>query len=107
MSWVWLATAIAGDVVGTSALERGSRAHYGRYLVLGMLAYLVAFYAFARSLQTIPTSAADAIYFAVSTAIIVAIGVIFFKDRLTARKAAALVLVVAGVIVLRTQAAGV
>lgn len=107
MSWLWLATAIAGDVIGTSALERGSRAHYARYLGLAMAAYLLAFYAFARSLQSIPTSAADAIYFAVSTAIIVAIGVIFLEDRLTARKAAALVLVVAGVIVLRTQAAGV
>jgi small multidrug resistance pump len=106
MSWVWLAIAIAGDVVGTSALERGSRAHYVRYFILAMVAYLLAFYAFARSLQSIPTSAADAIYFAVSTAIIVAIGVIFLEHRLTARKATALALVVAGVVVLRMQAAG-
>jgi small multidrug resistance pump len=106
MSWVWLAIAIAGDVIGTCALERGSRAHYARYFTLAMTAYVLAFYAFAQSLQTIATSAADAIYFAVSTAVIVVIGVVFLKDRLTLRKAAGLLLVVAGVVVLRTEAAG-
>lgn len=107
MGWVWLGIAIAGDVIGTSALERGSRVYYARHLTLAVAAYLLAFYAFARSLQTIPTSAADAIYFAVSTAIIVVIGMIFLGERPTARKAASMVLVVAGVVVLRAQAAGV
>ena len=107
MSGVWLAIAVAGDVCGTSAMERGSRAHYARWFVLGMAAYVLAFYAFARSLQSIPTSTADAIYFAASTAIIVVVGVTVLRHRLTARKAAGLVLVVAGVVVLRTQAAGV
>ena len=89
MSWIWLAVAIAGDVVGTTAMERGSRAHY------------------ARSLESIPTSAADAIYFAASTAIIVVVGVVVLKHRLTARKAVGLLLVVAGVVALRLEAAGV
>jgi multidrug transporter EmrE-like cation transporter len=43
--------------------------------VLGTAAYVLAFYAFARSLQSIPTSTADAIYFAASTAIIAVVGV--------------------------------
>ena len=107
MSWIWLAIAVAGDVLGTTAMARGSRAHHARWYAVGMAAYVLAFYAFARSLQSIPTSTADAIYFAASTAIIVLVGVTVLGQRLTARKGAGLVLVVTGVVVLRMQAAGV
>lgn len=105
MSWVFLAIAIAGDVAGTAALERASHGHYRRYLCLAAAAYLLGVYAFARALQTIPTSVADAIFLAAATALIAAFSVAWLGERLTVRKSAALILIVVGVAVLRLQAA--
>ena len=104
VSWIFLTIAIAGDVVGTAALERASRGHYRRYLALAVASYLTAFYAFARALQVIPTSIADAIYAAVGTAFVTAFSVLWLKERLTRRKLLALILVTAGVVVLQLEA---
>jgi len=106
MSWVFLAIAVAGDVAGTAALERSTRGRYRRrYFALATAGYLLAVGAFARALQTIPTSVADAIYFAGATALIAAFGLIWHRESLTFRKAAALLLVVVGVVVLRLEPA--
>jgi len=103
VSWILLAIAITGDVVGTVALERASRGHHRRYLALAVAAYLTAFYAFARALQVIPTSVADAIYAAVGTAFVTAFSVLWLKEKLTRRKLLALILVTAGVVVLQLE----
>jgi len=103
VSWILLAIAITGDVVGTVALERASRGHHRRYLALAVAAYLTAFYAFARALQVIPTSVADAIYAAVGTAFVTAFSVLWLKEKLTRRKLLALILVTAGVAVLQLE----
>ena len=105
MSWIFLAVAIAGDVAGTAALERASRSHYRRYFSLAAAGYLLGIYAFARALQTLPISVADAIFFAGATAMITAFSVTWLGERLTTRKAVALVLVVVGVVVLRLETA--
>ncbi len=101
MSWIFLALAVAGDLVGTVALERTSRGPYRRYFLLAAAAYLSGIYAFARALQTIPTSVADAIFFAGATALIAAFSLTWLGEKLTTRKATALILVIVGVIVLR------
>jgi small multidrug resistance pump len=104
MGWVFLAVAIAGDLAGTAALERGSRGRYVRHLALAATAYLIAFFAFSRALLTVPTSIADSIYFAGATALVTAYSALWLGERLTYRKATALALIGAGVVVLRLQA---
>jgi small multidrug resistance pump len=104
MGWLFLAVAIVGDLAGTAALERGSRGRYVRHLALAAAAYLVAFFAFSQTLMTVPTSIADSIYFAGATALVTAYSALWLGERVTARKAIALALIGAGVIVLRLQA---
>jgi multidrug transporter EmrE-like cation transporter len=48
-----------------------------------------------------------AVDFAASTAVVVTLGTVFLRERLTTRKVTALLLVVAGVAVLRLEAGGV
>ncbi|TMR19959.1 hypothetical protein ETD86_19665 [Nonomuraea turkmeniaca] len=103
MGWVFLAVAIAGDLAGTAALERGTHGRYARHLVLAAAAYLVAFFAFSRALLTVPTSIADSVYFAGATALVTVYSTLWLGERLTTRKVTALVLIGAGVVVLRLQ----
>lgn len=105
MSWLFLALTIAGDLAGTTALERASRGHYRRYLALAAVGYLLAIYTFARALQTIPTGVADAVYFAGTTALVAVYSVTWLGERLSIRKATALLLIVVGVVALRLEAA--
>ena len=74
MSWLLLVLAIAGDVVGTVALDRvaGSRRRRTAVgcFVLAAVAYLVGLWAFAQALRSVPTAVADAIFFAGATAVI-------------------------------------
>ncbi len=106
MSWIFLAITIASDVAGTAALERASRRHLRHhYFLLAAAAYLLAVYTFARALQTIPTSIADAIYFAGTAALVAVYSMTWLGEKLTIRKAIGLVLVVGGVVVLRLDAA--
>lgn len=105
MSWIFLLITITGDAAGTVALERASRGHRRHYFLLAAAGYLLAVYGFARALQTIPTSVADAIYFAGTTALVAVVSVTWLGEKLTTRKAVALILVVVGVVVLRLEAA--
>lgn len=103
MGWILLAVAIAGDLAGTAALERGTHGQYARHLGLAAAAYLVAFFAFSRALLTVPTSIADSVYFAGATALVTLYATLALRERLTTRKAAALLLIGGGVIALRLQ----
>lgn len=106
MSWVFLAIAIAGDVAGTAVLERASRSDpRRRYFLPAAAAYLLAVYTFAQALQTIPTSIADAIFFAGTATLVTVYSVTWLGERLTTRKTIGLILVVGGVVALRLDAA--
>ena len=97
--------AIAGDVVGTVALDRvaGSRRRRTAVgcFVLAAVAYLIGLWAFAQALRSVPTAVADAIFFAGATAVIAVVGAVRLGETVTVRKVVALTLIIVGVGVLR------
>lgn len=100
MAWIWLLTAIALEVGGTSSLH-----HTREFRRIGPTALVItlyggAFFLLAQSVQDIDIGVAYAVWSALGTAVIVAIGVLFRGERLRTRQAYGLILVTAGVVAL-------
>lgn len=101
MMYVFLALAIAGEVLATSLLkstEGFTRLWPSLACVAG---YVASFYmltqALARGMQV---GIAYAVWAGLGTTLIVAVGVLFLHEPLTVAKAAGVALVVAGVVTL-------
>lgn len=101
MPWLYLLAAIVLEVCGTTSmkLSRG-------FTVPGPTAAIFAFYAASIACLTlavhrIEISVAYAIWSAVGTALVAAIGVLWFREAASAWKLISLALVVVGVIGLR------
>ncbi|WP_328556199.1 DMT family transporter [Streptomyces sp. NBC_00358] len=100
MGYVLLAGAIAAEVGATTAMkytEGFSRLWPSLLTVLG---YVVAFALLAQTLRTVSVGTAYAIWAGVGTAAIAAIGMLFLGEGLTVAKAAGLVLIIGGVVLL-------
>lgn len=100
MGYVLLAGAIAAEVGATTAMkytEGFSRLWPSLLTVLG---YVVAFALLAQTLKTVSVGTAYAIWAGVGTAAIAAIGMLFLGEGLTASKAAGIVLIIGGVVLL-------
>lgn len=98
--WLFLAIAIASEVVATSALKASegfTRLWPSLIVVLG---YGVAFYFLALTLRTIPVGVTYAIWSGVGIVLITAIGWIFFQQKLDAAALAGMGLIIAGVVVM-------
>ncbi|WP_405917424.1 DMT family transporter [Streptomyces sp. NBC_00728] len=100
MGYVLLAGAIAAEVGATTAMkytEGFSRLWPSLLTVLG---YVVAFALLGQTLRTVSVGTAYAIWAGVGTAAIAAIGMLFLGEGLTVAKAAGLVLIIGGVVLL-------
>ncbi|MFD5515013.1 DMT family transporter [Streptomyces sp. NPDC002698] len=100
MGYVLLAGAIAAEVGATTAMkytEGFSRLWPSLLTVLG---YVVAFALLAQTLKTVSVGTAYAIWAGVGTAAIAAIGMLFLGEGLTVAKAAGIVLIIGGVVLL-------
>ncbi|HEY9571744.1 MAG TPA: multidrug efflux SMR transporter [Pusillimonas sp.] len=100
MSWVYLAIAIAAEIVATTALK-ASHGFSGLYpSVITVVGYSLAFYCLALTLRVIPVGIAYAIWSGVGIVAISLIGYVIFKQTLDAAGLLGIGLIVAGVIVL-------
>ncbi|MBO1335294.1 multidrug efflux SMR transporter [Streptomyces sp. VRA16 Mangrove soil] len=100
MGYVLLAGAIAAEVAATTAMkysEGFSRLWPSLITVSG---YVIAFALLAQTLKTVQIGTAYAIWAGVGTAVIAAIGMVFLGEGLTPAKAAGIVLVIGGVVLL-------
>ncbi|MCX3060665.1 DMT family transporter [Streptomyces beihaiensis] len=100
MGYVLLAGAIAAEVGATTAMKYSdgfSRLWPSLVTVAG---YLVAFALLAQTLRTVQIGTAYAIWAGTGTAVIAVIGTLFLGEGLTVAKAAGIVLVIAGVVLL-------
>ena len=104
-AWALLVSAIAVEVGATAALPRthGFREPGWTVLVLG--GYAISIWLLAVVIRHIPVSVTYAVWSGLGTAGIVAVGVLLFGERLDLVKAAALVLIVVGVLVLNLHGA--
>lgn len=100
MSWLYLAIAIAAEIVATTALKASdgfSRFYPSAITVAG---YGLAFYCLAITLKTIPVGIAYAIWSGVGIVAISLIGYVLYKQALDAAALLGIGLIVAGVVVL-------
>jgi small multidrug resistance pump len=102
MPWLYLAIAITGEVIATSALKASeSFTRLGPSLIT-VAGYAVAFYSLALTLKTIPVGVAYAIWAGAGIVIISLIGLFVFGQKLDAAAIAGIGLIVAGVVVINT-----
>jgi len=106
MPWIYLALAITGEVIGTSALKASQGFTRLAPSLLVVLAYGIAFFFLALVLRTIPVGVAYAIWSGAGVALITLIGWVVFDQRLDAYALLGIGLIVAGVVVLNTLSSG-
>ncbi|GBG11015.1 quaternary ammonium transporter [Paenibacillus agaridevorans] len=105
-AYLLLAVAIVSEVFGSSMLKLSDgfkRRMPSLGVVLGMGA---AFYCLSLALAVIPLGTAYAIWSGLGTALTAMIGVIAFKERLDWKKGLGLILIIAGVVVMRLSGGG-
>lgn len=100
MPWLYLILAIAGEVVGTTALKASDGFTRLGPSLLVVLGYGIAFYLLAQVLRTIPLGVTYAIWSGVGVAAVTLIGWLVYDQRLDAPAVLGIGLIVAGVLVL-------
>ncbi|WP_448204495.1 DMT family transporter [Azospirillum sp. sgz302134] len=106
MSWLYLSFAIAFEIVGTVSLKM-SDGMTRLWPALAVTAcYLTAFALLAQALKEIEVGVAYAVWSAVGTAAVAAIGVWVFGESVSLLKLTGILLIVAGVVSLRMAGGG-
>ena len=100
MQWLYLAIAIASEVVATSALKAANGFTRWEPSLLVVAGYVSAFYFLSLALRTIPLGVAYAIWSGVGVALIILVGWVVYRQPLNVASLIGIALIVAGVIVL-------
>ncbi|MBC7281705.1 multidrug efflux SMR transporter [Hoeflea sp.] len=100
MPWLYLILAIAGEVVGTTALKASDGFTKWGYGGISILAYSIAFYLLSIVLKTMSVGVAYAIWSGVGVAFVTVIGIVLFGQKLDFFGYLGIALIVSGVAVL-------
>jgi small multidrug resistance pump len=107
MPYVLLAAAILAEIGGTTTLKLSDGFTRPWPAVGTLVAYAVSFYLLSVVLRTVPVGTAYAIWSAAGTALIAAIGILFFGESASLPRLGGIALVIAGVVILNlADAAG-
>lgn len=96
--WFFLAGAIVLEVAGTTSMKLSEGFTKLIPSVLLFVFYAASFVALALALKKIEVSVAYAIWAGVGTALIAAIGILYFRESVTALKLVSILLIVVGVV---------
>ncbi|WP_295404690.1 multidrug efflux SMR transporter [uncultured Thiocystis sp.] len=96
--WFFLAGAIALEVAGTTAMKLSASFTKLVPSVLLFVFYAASFVALTLALKKIDVSVAYAVWSGVGTALIAAIGILYFREPATALKFISLLLIIVGVV---------
>jgi len=98
MSWLYLILAILLEVSGTTCMKVSQG--FTRFLpsVLMFLFYILSLSCLTMALKRIEVSVAYAVWSALGTAVIAAIGIVWFRESVNVLKIASLALIIAGVV---------
>ncbi len=98
--WFFLAIAIIAEVTGTTALQ--SSAGFTRLIpsVIVVVSYVISFYFFSLTLQTIPIGIAYAIWAGLGIVLIAVVGWWAFGQKLDMAAVLGMVLIIIGVLVI-------
>ena len=105
MHWVLLVVAIFLEVAGTTSMKLSSGFTRPGPSGLLFVFYAASFTALTLALKKIDVSVAYAVWSGIGTALIAAIGVVWFRETVTAIKVISLLLIVAGVVGLNLSGA--
>ncbi|MFF7329399.1 DMT family transporter [Streptomyces sp. NPDC090306] len=106
MGYVLLGGAIAAEVTATTAMKYSDGLSRLWPSLVTAVGYVLAFLLLARTLKTVEVGTAYAIWAGIGTAAVALIGSLFLGESLDAAKAAGVVLIIAGVVVLNLGGAG-
>jgi len=101
MGYIYLAIAIAAEVIATSALKASEEFSRLWPSVLTCIGYAIAFYALSLSLRTISVGVAYAIWSGLGIVLITIVGWVFFRQSIDAAGALGMAMIVAGVAVIQ------
>jgi small multidrug resistance pump len=106
LAWIFLAGAIASEVVATASLKLSNGLTRPAPSVVVAVGYLLSFVLLAQALKLqLQVSVAYAIWSGVGTAAITVIGILLLNEPLTAGKALGIALVIGGVVMLNLAGA--
>lgn len=100
MHYFFLGVAIVAEVIGTSALKASANFTRLGPSLLCLVSYGVAFYSLSRTLNTVPTGIAYAIWSGVGIVLISLVGWFWFQQSLDAPAIVGMGLIIAGVLVI-------
>lgn len=98
MSGLYLMIAIVSEVIGTMNVKLSHGFTRWQPALVALACYAASTYLLSLAVKKMEVSVAYAIWCAVGTALIAAIGVIWFKESVTPLKIASLCMIVAGVV---------
>ena len=98
MGWLFLFLAIAMEISGTTCMKLAQGFTRPLPSVLVFVFYGCSLAALTVALKTIDVSITYAVWSGVGTAVIAAIGVLYFKESMTPAKLACIAMIVAGVV---------
>ena len=100
MPWLYLVVAVAGEVIGTTALKASDGfTRLGPSIVV-VIGSAIAFYFLALVLRVIPLGVTYAIWSGLGVALVTLIGWLVYDQRLDAPAVLGIGLIVAGVLIL-------
>ncbi|APH66916.1 quaternary ammonium compound efflux SMR transporter QacH [Bacillus sp. LR_5] len=100
MSYLFLALAIAGEIIGSSLLK-ASEGFSKIYPTLGVIiAFIGCFFFLSLSLKTIPLNTAYAIWAGLGLVCTTIISVLIWKEKINFASVAGIALIVVGVVIL-------
>ena len=102
LAWGYLLVAICLEIVGTVSLKFSNGFTDWRFTVLSLTVYGLSFWALSLCLRVIPIGTAYAVWSGLGTAAIAIIGLVFFKEPMTALKGVFLLMIIGGVVGLKT-----
>ncbi len=104
--WLWLGAAIVLELGGTTCLKLSDGLTRLVPSAAMLVAYVASFSCMAMALRSIGLGTAYAIWSGIGTAAIAAIGILWFKEPVSALRLVSLALVIAGVVGLRVAEGG-
>lgn len=100
LTWIYLLTAIAAEVVATSSLKASAGFTRITPSVLTVLGYGVAFYCLSLTLRHMPVGVAYAVWSGLGVVLITAVSWVLFGQKLDLPALLGMGLIVAGVLVM-------
>jgi small multidrug resistance pump len=104
-AWLLLLSAIGVEVAATSSLPRTDGFRNPGWTAAVIAGYAASIWLLALVIRHIPVSVTYAIWSGVGTAGVAVVGVLFLGERVGALQAAALLLIIAGVVILNLSGA--